>query len=287
VTGTHTFFTQANDGVRLWVNGVRIIDDWNNHATTVERQGTIRLTAGQLYDLRMEYFENLGPAAARLLWSAPGIAKQIVPQSRLHPYALLVARLTAGSTSLSTADAAVRSRLEDGGYVPVVKAARSTTAADALGKAVVVVSSTVGNDAVGTRLRGSIAPIVTWDTRLFGDLGLTGPAAGTDHGQAQQSRIGIVSAHPLAAGLSGLVTVTTARTALTWGKPTAGAVVVARLPSNTSRIVIFGYEKGTQMIGLSAPGRRVGLFLGDTAAARLTADGWALFEAAVRWASGR
>lgn len=283
VTGIHTFYTQANDGVRLWVNGDRLIDDWANHAATVERQGTIRLNAGQLYDLRMEVFENRGPAAARLLWSAPGVAKQIVPQSRLHPYALLVA----GSASLSAADAAVRTRLEDGGYVPVVKAARATTTADALGKAVVVVSSTVGNDSVGTRLRGSIAPIVTWDTRLFNDLRLTGPAAGNDYGPAPQNRIGITNpAHPLAAGRSGLVTVTTARTSLTWGKPAAGAVLVARLPANAGRIVIFGYEKGAALVGLTAPARRVGLFLGDTAAARLTADGWALFDAAVRWASG-
>lgn len=283
VTGTYTFFTQVNDGVRLWVNGVRIINDWNNHATTVERQGTIRLTAGRLYDLRMEVFENRGPAAARLLWSAPGLAKQIVPQSQLYPFALLAA----GSSSLSGADAAIRTRLEDGGYVPVVQAARNTTADDALGNAVVVVSSTVGNDAVGTRLRNSIVPIVTWDTRLFRDLGLTGPTAGTDHGQAQQSRIAIVSPHPLAAGLRGLVTVTTERTALTWGKPTAGAVIVGRLPANASRAVIFGYEKGSALAGLTAPARRVGLFLGDTAATRLTADGWALFDAAVRWVSGR
>jgi hypothetical protein len=149
-----------------------------------------------------------------------------------------------------------------------------------------VISSTAGSDDVGTRLRGSIVPIVTWDHRLFGDLGLTGAAAG-DHGQAQQSRIAIQNpAHPLAAGLSGLVNVTTARTPLTWGNPAAGAVRVASLPANPNRIVIFGYEKGTQMAGLTAPGRRIGLFLGDTAAARLTTEGWALFDAAVRWASG-
>lgn len=93
-------------------------------------------------------------------------------------------------------------------------------------------------------------------------------------------------AHPLAAGRSGLVTVTTARTTLAWGKPAAGAAIVARLPANPGRAAIFAYEKGMGMVGLAAPARRVGLFLGDTAAASLTADGWALFDAAVRWASG-
>jgi alpha-tubulin suppressor-like RCC1 family protein len=37
------------------------------------------------------------------------------------------------------------------------------------------------------------------------------------------------------------------------------------------------------MVGLSAPARRMGLFLGDTSATVLTAEGWALFDAAVQW----
>jgi hypothetical protein len=140
---------------------------------------------------------------------------------------------------------------------------------------------------VGTRFRGSIAPIVTWEAQLFDDLGLTGPAGGNDFGMAKQSRTTILTpVHPLAAGLSGLVNVTTAPTALAWGRPAAGAVRVARLPGNASRITIFGYERGAAMVGLTAPARRVGLFLGDTAATLLTPDGTALFDAAVRWASG-
>ena len=282
-TGTYTFYTQANDGVRLRVNNVLLIDDWTDHATAVERRGTIRLTAGRMYNLRLEVYDNRGPASARLLWSAPGIAKQVIPQSQLYPYALLVA----GSASLSPADTAVRSRLEDAGYVPVIKAARATAAADAPGKAVVVISSTVAPADLGTRLRGSIAPLVTWETQLFDDLGLTGPAAGSDFGPVRQSRITIISpAHPLAAGRSGLVTVTTAPTALAWGRPAASAARVARLPGNANRFTIFGYERGTAMAGLTAPARRVGLFLGDTAASLLTPDGGALFDAAVRWASG-
>ena len=283
-TGTYTFYTQANDGVRLRVNNVLLVDDWTNHAATVERKGTIGLTAGRMYDVRLEVYDNLGPAAAKLLWSAPGIAKQVIPQSQLYPFALLVA----GSTSLSAADAAVRTRLEDAGYVPVIKAAGATSAADGPGKAVLVISSTLAAQAtggVGSRFRGSIAPIVTWEPQLFDDLGLTGTAAAS--GMAPQSRITIIApGHPLAAGLTGLVTVTTTPTTLAWGQPAAGAARIARMPGNGSRIAIFGYERGAAMAGLTAPARRVGLFLGDTAANILTPDGGALFDAAVRWASG-
>jgi hypothetical protein len=167
----------------------------------------------------------------------------------------------------------------------VVRTGRAAAAADAPGKAVVVISSTVRPNDVGTRFRGSIAPIVTWEAQLFDDLGLTGSAGG--NGMARQSRITIMTpAHPLAAGLSGLINVTTAPTALAWGKPSASAARIARLPGNASRFTIFGYERGAAMVGLTAPARRVGLFLGDTAATILTPDGAALFDAAIRWASG-
>src|SRR5438552_17283530 len=29
---TYTFYTQSDDGVRLWINGQLIIDDWNGHS---------------------------------------------------------------------------------------------------------------------------------------------------------------------------------------------------------------------------------------------------------------
>ena len=81
-TGTFTFYTQSDDGVRLWVNGQRIINNWTNHGTT-ENSGTIALTAGQRYDIQMDYYENTGSATARLLWSGPSVAKAVVPSSRL------------------------------------------------------------------------------------------------------------------------------------------------------------------------------------------------------------
>ena len=42
----YTFYTQSDDGVRLWVNGQLLVDNWTNHATT-ENSGTIALAAGQ------------------------------------------------------------------------------------------------------------------------------------------------------------------------------------------------------------------------------------------------
>jgi hypothetical protein len=83
-SGTYTFYTHSDDGVRLWVNGVRLVNHWSNHGTYEDR-GTITLTAGQRYAIKMEYYENAGSATARLLWSHASIAKAVVPASRLYP----------------------------------------------------------------------------------------------------------------------------------------------------------------------------------------------------------
>jgi hypothetical protein len=45
--------------------------------------GTITLTAGQAYSIKLEFFENSGGAVARLLWSGPSMAKQVIPTARL------------------------------------------------------------------------------------------------------------------------------------------------------------------------------------------------------------
>jgi hypothetical protein len=81
---TYTFYTQSNDGVRLWVNGQPLIDNWTVHVLH-EDLGTIALEAGHAYSLRMEFFENKGSATARLMWSSLSQRKQIIPPESLRP----------------------------------------------------------------------------------------------------------------------------------------------------------------------------------------------------------
>jgi hypothetical protein len=83
---TYTFYTTSDDGVRLWVNGVPLVNNWTDHAPT-ENSGTIALAAGQKVDVKMEYYENGGGAVAKLLWSSPSTPKQVVPMSQLYPAA--------------------------------------------------------------------------------------------------------------------------------------------------------------------------------------------------------
>jgi hypothetical protein len=83
-TGTFTFTTQSDDGVRLWVNGVLLVDNWTDH-TLQTNSGSISLTAGQRYDIRMDYYDHATTATARLSWAYPGQNGQIVPQWVLYP----------------------------------------------------------------------------------------------------------------------------------------------------------------------------------------------------------
>ncbi|NJN15401.1 MAG: hypothetical protein HC822_03465 [Oscillochloris sp.] len=78
----YTFYTVSDDGVRLWVNGKKVIDNWTRHAPT-ENQGRITLQAGQRYDIRLEFFESSGRAQISLAWSSPSQPKQIIPQNQL------------------------------------------------------------------------------------------------------------------------------------------------------------------------------------------------------------
>ncbi len=87
-SGSWTFTTTGDDGIRLWVNNVLVIDNWKDQAPT-DTSGSITLNAGQRYDLRMEYYENGGGAVAKLAWSGPSQTAQIIPSGRLYPPAAM------------------------------------------------------------------------------------------------------------------------------------------------------------------------------------------------------
>ena len=85
-TGKYTFYTNTDDGVRLTVNGQKIIDNWTYHAPT-DDQGTVSMTliAGRRYTFKLEFFQGGGGSVMHLYWSAPGISKTVVPKSQLYP----------------------------------------------------------------------------------------------------------------------------------------------------------------------------------------------------------
>jgi len=82
ITATYTFHTQTDDGVALWVNNQQIINNWTDHGNTHD-SGDIALTAGQRYDIRLEYYENGGDAVCQLSWSTSTRLREIIPSQYL------------------------------------------------------------------------------------------------------------------------------------------------------------------------------------------------------------
>jgi hypothetical protein len=195
--------------------------------------------------------------------------------------ALLV---TAGA-SATTHEAWMRERMARLGLAVSTVAASSATGSSANGKALVVIAP---GAAVGTTFATSAVPVVVAHSGVYGSMGLTGTASGTDFGTvSSQTQLGTFDAlHPLSAQLSGTQTVTTSADAFGWGVPASTAKVAARLTSVGSPAAIFGYEAGAVMVSGTALERRVGLFLGASSATVLNAAGTALFDAAIEWALG-
>jgi hypothetical protein len=209
-----------------------------------------------------------------------------------------------GSTSLNAGDAMAKRRLESLGYVVTVKAAPSSSSSDAAGKDLVVISSTVTGTDVNTKFKSVTVPVITWEPDIFKDMGLTGSAV-TEFGTATGQTSAVIASaacdratmytaakgfadgcHDMAAGLSGTVAVYKQAAALTWGKPAAAAVKIATLSSDTTKAILFGYDKGATLAsGIAAPERRVALFVDSTSASVLTGRGVALFDRAVHWAT--
>ncbi|TCN59534.1 T9SS C-terminal target domain-containing protein [Flavobacterium circumlabens] len=90
---TYTFYTTTDDGVRLWVNDVQLINKWNIQGST-EHTATITLNAGQKYNIKVEYFDNAGGATSKLSWSSKSLGKEIIPQSALYQSSAITAKNT-------------------------------------------------------------------------------------------------------------------------------------------------------------------------------------------------
>lgn len=81
--GDYTFYTDAADGVRLWISGTLLINDWEGYDKPEENNNTIYLAGGRMYDLKLEYFDEAGDASVLLSWSVGESLKTVIPASSL------------------------------------------------------------------------------------------------------------------------------------------------------------------------------------------------------------
>jgi hypothetical protein len=92
-TETYTFETRADDGIRLYLKSASattwttVIDNWpaGGQGATV-RTGTFAMTAGQKYDVRVEYRQFAASAVAELRWSSPSTPKEVIEPLTVNGY---------------------------------------------------------------------------------------------------------------------------------------------------------------------------------------------------------
>lgn len=80
----YTFHTETHGGGRLWVDGQLLFEEWDKKGM-VKQNASVSITAGQTYDIVMEFMDDSGSAQARLYWSSLSQIKQIIPRSQLNP----------------------------------------------------------------------------------------------------------------------------------------------------------------------------------------------------------
>jgi len=69
-SGKYRFGAIADDGVRVYLDGKLIAEDWTDHAPATIT-GEVTLEAGKSYDIKIEYYESKIGAVAKLVWQLP------------------------------------------------------------------------------------------------------------------------------------------------------------------------------------------------------------------------
>jgi hypothetical protein len=177
---------------------------------------------------------------------------------------------------------ALKNRLQTLGFAVTLRSGAAVTAADASGK-IVLISESVTSTDVNTKLRNVSVPVLAFEPSLFDDLGLV-DAVSTNYGTLTgQSSVLLLGN---AASPSGDVSVGVTSTGQTfaWGKPVASATRIATVVGDSSRSLIFSFERGSALSGLTAPARRAGWFATATTPTAFNSNAWSLFDGLVRWA---
>ncbi len=83
-TEPHAFVLSAEGGVRLWINGIKVLDRWND-ATVTNAAASVDLISGRRYDIQLEFRETGGLASVDLRWSSPSQTLHAIPTTQLVP----------------------------------------------------------------------------------------------------------------------------------------------------------------------------------------------------------
>lgn len=83
MSGNYTFVTTSDDGVRFYIDGNLLIDQWHDQGTT-SYSAAIDLTGGT-HELKLEYYQAGGGSVAKLNWDLTGNPSIGVPNPSPNP----------------------------------------------------------------------------------------------------------------------------------------------------------------------------------------------------------
>lgn len=101
-SGLYRFRVAQDDGARLFIDGMLIVDGWDKAAGSYSGGYTNSDTAHR-HTIRVDYQDKTGNALVGLYWTPPGGSEQLVPGANLFPsYGLVTSTVDADGHRVST-----------------------------------------------------------------------------------------------------------------------------------------------------------------------------------------
>ncbi|WP_440134892.1 PA14 domain-containing protein [Chitinophaga sancti] len=104
VSGQYSIILKSDDGVRLFINDVKVIDDWNIHDVKLDTV-KVNLVEGEFYNIKYEYYQEAGNTIATLEWIYPGQTRVVIPSKYLYR--------PPSKDTLQTGDVSIEKRVND------------------------------------------------------------------------------------------------------------------------------------------------------------------------------
>ncbi|MFK8080650.1 MAG: DUF1996 domain-containing protein [Granulosicoccus sp.] len=76
-------WTRSDDGVRLYLDGKLLIDNWTEHEAIIDSVRTT-LEAGRAHAITVQYYQGKGLSRFQLGWRKPGDRRRLIPRKYLY-----------------------------------------------------------------------------------------------------------------------------------------------------------------------------------------------------------
>ena len=84
----------GQDGFRVWLDGKLVAEEWTIHHPADTITTKLHLEKGHAYSVKIEYFQTIRSAEARLVWSKPGDGQEVIDVARNSDLVIMVLGLS-------------------------------------------------------------------------------------------------------------------------------------------------------------------------------------------------